>query len=85
MYSIRWFSHSGHKQYLLIGNMDSVMHIAHRLEYEKTYFKIADVAGPVLNQNALGCGGFYYWLQPDNIFSPLNSAKHKDIVPCISY
>jgi hypothetical protein len=58
MYSIAWCDNT---YYQLIGNLESVLFIANKLENLKIKFQVADTRGFVVNQNQAGCGGFLYW------------------------
>lgn len=66
MYCIRWINNF----YIceVVGDVKSILNMAHILEGTKNQYKISNVAGFNVSQDSMGCGGMEYWLKPDESF-----------------
>ncbi len=65
MYSISFYQDTLHS---VVGELRAILATANLCEKNKVPFKVASVAGYQLKQADLGCGGFDYWLNPDDHF-----------------
>jgi hypothetical protein len=68
MYSISFYSSPSGGMRVLVGQLQAVLAVAELCEYKKQPFKIANVEGYLHTQLQLGCGGYEYWLDPDQKF-----------------
>jgi len=64
--SIRWFDDGHGRAAAVVGDLESIMALAHTLENAKVGFKIAVCGFEASTQKMFGVGGFSYWLKPDD-------------------
>ena len=63
MFSMRFQSFG--EMFELIGNWKDVIQLAHILERQAIFFKIARVGCLASSQRSLGCGDFRFWLDEE--------------------
>lgn len=65
MYSIFWYN-GGLKS--VVGNIESIIQLAHLLESNKTQFKVSNCSC-YLSQKQFNFSGYKYWLYPSDKFN----------------